>query len=585
MGEGRVPPPTRRRGRNSRGVQCLAVLLLVGLVVRLPGLRSMPLWIDETFTLGYARSSVDWILGASRTLHPPAYPLSAYLALRLWPESAWVVRLPALLGGLTCVLAVFTALRALGRSRAALFGAGLLCTSVYAVYYSQEARGYSCAAAATGLAYAFALQHHAAPSARRLAAVLLFVLVACSFHYMAVAPTGALVVTLVLQAALSLRRRGLGRSSLLLWVLFGGASIGILVLLAPRVATLASFVTNDAQVRVRPGILLLHAVVSRWIGAGPQAGWVALVLGVVGLVDACRRSAFQGALLGTWIASPFLLVALVPTQKFFEMRYVMTGIVPAFVLVPAGLAVIGGGTGALGSARRTVASLVGACLLAGQLPVLVSHAGNPEKQFPRFHASSFGLRHISLHSSIHPWMMVSRTGNDFHVRMTRVGNLLCPEPGDRWRRGTRRGPYDPFVPLPGVTPEGVNLACVWFDSVQQYERIEVRFYHPEAHASPDLSLRLADSPYRVETTRRELRGGVEVAELRRFFLRGSERPIGLFQLSWDCVKGHRVDVTVVSSRVGQAVHFLEVFARRGRCHRFADFGQALSTGSSADAGR
>jgi hypothetical protein len=553
----------------------LAAILGIALALRLPGALSMEMWTDEGATLGFARSEAASILGARNTLHPPGYPLLARAWLLVLTD-AWAIRVPAVLGGVVWVLVVFLALRALDAPRAGLFAALLTAASVYAVYYSQEARGYTCAVAASGLAHVLAIRHVRRPSPSVLAGALVAGLAAVSFHYQALAPVAALVGLLALHDT-----RG-RESTFAVWVLFGALALAVAIALGPRVETLSHFVTDEARVRVRSTPAFVSEVVSRWSGGGWIAGVALIALAAVGLVVAWKRSRGAAAILTSWATVPFAAVAALPSQKFFEMRYLMVAMPAAFVLGVLGLAALAQ-SGRL--SLRAAALSAAAALALVQLPPLLEHVARPEKQFPVFRASAFGLRHISFHSSLQPWIVAPRGRTDFVGSVERVGPLLCLVPdieGDStWKVRLERDRYDRFFPVPGVIPEGETLACVRFDSVQQYERIELRFYVPsdplDADRLPEL---LAGTPFGVRIQECISRGG-ETTDLRVYFLRESGRRIGLQQLSWHCdALGLRVDVTVTSPRVGHARDYLARFARRLVCHRFEGFGGAHQTGAT-----
>jgi hypothetical protein len=108
-------------------------------------LMNQPLWYDETFTVAVSRLPFDRMLQAvAGDVHPPLWYAVEWVAIRLLGDSAWALRLPALLlglasVGLTCRLAL-----ALGHDRkTALWAAGLLAVMPAQAYYAQEARMYA----------------------------------------------------------------------------------------------------------------------------------------------------------------------------------------------------------------------------------------------------------------------------------------------------------------------------------------------------------------------------------------------------------------------------------------------------------
>jgi len=108
-------------------------------------LMGQPLWYDETFTVHVARLPLDRMMQAvAGDVHPPLWYVVEWAMVRLLGESAWAVRLPALLFGLASVYLTYRLALALGHERkTALWAAGLLALMPAQVYYAQEARMYT----------------------------------------------------------------------------------------------------------------------------------------------------------------------------------------------------------------------------------------------------------------------------------------------------------------------------------------------------------------------------------------------------------------------------------------------------------
>jgi hypothetical protein len=71
------------------------------------------------------------------------YSLLAQLSVSIFGEHAWSVRLPSVLLGTGCVPALYLLGRAVVRRREALSAAALLAVSYHAIWFSQNARGYT----------------------------------------------------------------------------------------------------------------------------------------------------------------------------------------------------------------------------------------------------------------------------------------------------------------------------------------------------------------------------------------------------------------------------------------------------------
>ncbi len=122
----------------------LAVLTLAALALRLWRLDS-GLWLDEVFTLlDFGRVPLAEVV----TMFPSQnqhmlYSVLMHFPLALWGESAWALRLPAVLFGVGSVWAVFLLGRKLVGARQALLAAALMTVSYHHVWFSQNARGYT----------------------------------------------------------------------------------------------------------------------------------------------------------------------------------------------------------------------------------------------------------------------------------------------------------------------------------------------------------------------------------------------------------------------------------------------------------
>jgi len=122
----------------------LAVILLLALVLRLVGLDGA-LWYDEIDTLiRYVRLPTADLVGAYDSLNNHMlFSLEAQLSVALFGESAWALRLPALLFGLASIWALWRLARMVCGPREALLAALLMAVSYHHVWFSQNARGYT----------------------------------------------------------------------------------------------------------------------------------------------------------------------------------------------------------------------------------------------------------------------------------------------------------------------------------------------------------------------------------------------------------------------------------------------------------
>jgi hypothetical protein len=145
----------------------LLALLGVATAVRAIGLNG-DLWHDEIFTLvDFVRSPALRILTEYTDDNQHlAYSLLAHASIAAFGESAWALRLPALLFGVASVWATWRLGRLLFGARAACYGAAFVAVAYHAVWFSQNARGYTGILFATTLGTELFLRGCARPRAR-----------------------------------------------------------------------------------------------------------------------------------------------------------------------------------------------------------------------------------------------------------------------------------------------------------------------------------------------------------------------------------------------------------------------------------
>ena len=134
----------------------LAVLLLVALILRMPGLKES-LWFDETYYSRVMLESPNWRHYVFHDVHPPLYPL----LMKIWNlclgESEIRLRLPSLCAGLLSVAICYRLGRQwFGREVGCLAGV-LLALAPAHIWYSQENKAnmlmLTLCSAVLGLAY------------------------------------------------------------------------------------------------------------------------------------------------------------------------------------------------------------------------------------------------------------------------------------------------------------------------------------------------------------------------------------------------------------------------------------------------
>lgn len=125
-------------------VWVLSALMLTALGLRIWRLESC-LWLDEILTLvRFVREPLGTIVTSFPDQNQHMfYSVLARISCNVFGESAWAVRLPAVLLGVATVPAVYALGREVGTRREALLAAALLTFSYHHVWFSQNARGYA----------------------------------------------------------------------------------------------------------------------------------------------------------------------------------------------------------------------------------------------------------------------------------------------------------------------------------------------------------------------------------------------------------------------------------------------------------
>jgi uncharacterized membrane protein len=118
--------------------------MLAGLVLRVIGLDE-GMWFDEIATLvNYIRLPAMEIIRHYETLNNHMlYSLLAHFSVEWFGESAWSVRLPAVLFGVATIPAAYYLGRQITVRREAFLASAFLTLNYHHVWFSQDARGYT----------------------------------------------------------------------------------------------------------------------------------------------------------------------------------------------------------------------------------------------------------------------------------------------------------------------------------------------------------------------------------------------------------------------------------------------------------
>jgi mannosyltransferase len=123
----------------------LTGIILLAALLRLVGLGSRSLWLDEGAEYNVTHGSLGHVF--DRVLHtestPPLSYVYEWLCTKLIGTSEFALRLPFALLGIALVPVMYVAARSLAGRRAALIAAALTACNPMLVWHAQDARAYT----------------------------------------------------------------------------------------------------------------------------------------------------------------------------------------------------------------------------------------------------------------------------------------------------------------------------------------------------------------------------------------------------------------------------------------------------------
>ena len=119
-------------------------ILLLAAILRVYGIASESLWIDEGQTVAYATKSIAGIIEyCARDVHPPLYLFIMHAWTGIFGISETALRMPSAIFGVIAVYLTFKIGEKLMNRTGALLGALFLAVSYMGINFSQEARSYT----------------------------------------------------------------------------------------------------------------------------------------------------------------------------------------------------------------------------------------------------------------------------------------------------------------------------------------------------------------------------------------------------------------------------------------------------------
>lgn len=331
-----MPNLERRDEPPRREPVVLGLLLALGLLARLPGLGA-DLWLDEVSSVvNFIRLPLSEIVTTYVSANNHVlYSLLAHLAVAAFGETAWAVRLPAMLFGAATIPALYIMARRFLARREALAAALVLTVSYHHAYFSQNARGYTGLILSTVLTTTLLDRALAEDRARHWIAYALttatavYLLLSALFVCLSQA-VGALFLLIVRARSDSRLRR---RRLLHLAAALALAALLTLALYAPLLPSMLEFIsTADRDVGWRPSLELLRVVV-RDAAPSPAlrlAALLGLPVAVAGLASLARRAPL---VLFAFALPPAveLLVAMAMGVGTYPRRFLL--VLPLVILV------------------------------------------------------------------------------------------------------------------------------------------------------------------------------------------------------------------------------------------------------------
>ena len=134
--------------QNSYYVRILLLLFVLGIVLRLYGIEFESFWTDEVFSIDFSNNNISYILKVNaKDSHPPLFYVGLFVWRSAFPDTDMWIRAYSVMWSMIGLLGVYFLARDIGGNRAALGALALGIINPLDIYFAQEARMYSQAAA------------------------------------------------------------------------------------------------------------------------------------------------------------------------------------------------------------------------------------------------------------------------------------------------------------------------------------------------------------------------------------------------------------------------------------------------------
>ena len=139
---GRMGKNPKRLIHSHIELTILLMILLLGLILRVYDLGNESLWLDEGFSIKFAKLSLSQIFFLQEN-SPPLYYVILHFWINWFGDSEFSVRLPSAIFGFLSLFPMYAIGKHIFNREVGMLGLLLLSLSKFHIHYSQEARTYS----------------------------------------------------------------------------------------------------------------------------------------------------------------------------------------------------------------------------------------------------------------------------------------------------------------------------------------------------------------------------------------------------------------------------------------------------------
>jgi len=310
---------------NSRYIQILLTLTIVGGFLRLYNLGNNSLWLDEATTYGVSQGSFFeiWQTSVTGEFHPPLFHWIEHIMLTFGQSEIVLRAVPALFGIL--VIPVFYLIGKEYRDKnVGIISAALLTVSYFGIFYSQEARAYSVVLCVFSIAILFYLRALRTDNKADWVLFALFSALSVWTHYYVLIALGVIYLHAIISLAGRLKRDITeGKNLLIALCVMTILILPLLLIVVERYFTLSSSAPTYGVL----GPILLQETIVRFSGgyssfALPIA-LIYFVLMAAGLAYLYFDNRNKCLFSGMYLILPLVISILLSSKITMNPRYLI----------------------------------------------------------------------------------------------------------------------------------------------------------------------------------------------------------------------------------------------------------------------